>query len=129
MSTSYGLQGKTCQNSLLFGGGGSVLAKISWEGVIPREYFFGFYKTRHILQSDSAKCTVLRAVALTQYQRVTGGQTYTRTDGIAIASTANIAACCKNRTIDLQNATLPSYETLADTYIQLSLKINNLLSQ
>jgi len=34
------LQGKTCQNSLLFGEGGSVLAKISGEGVVPGEYFF-----------------------------------------------------------------------------------------
>ena len=47
---------------------------------------FGFYKTRHILQSDSANCTVLRAVVLTQYRRVTDGQT--DTDGIAVASTA-----------------------------------------
>ena len=45
---------------------------------------FGFYKTRHILLSDSANCTVLRAVVLTQYRRVTDGQT----DGIAVASTA-----------------------------------------
>ena len=28
-------------------------------------FFFGFYKTRHILLSDSANCTVLRAVVLT----------------------------------------------------------------
>jgi len=34
--------------------------------------------------SDSANCTVLRAVVLTQYRRVTDG----RTDGIAVASTA-----------------------------------------
>jgi len=33
--------------------------------------FFGFYKTRHILLSDSANRTVLRAVVLTQYRRVT----------------------------------------------------------
>jgi len=39
--------------------------------------FFGFYKTRHILLSDGANCTVLRAVVLTQYRRVTDG----RTDG------------------------------------------------
>ena len=44
---------------------------------------FGFYKTRHILLSDNANCTVLRAVVLTQYRRVTDGQT----DGIAVAST------------------------------------------
>ena len=54
--------------------------------------FFGFYKTRHILLSDSANCTVLRAVVLTQYRRVTDGQTDERTDGqtdgIAVASTA-----------------------------------------
>jgi len=54
------------------------------EGIVRGEYFFGFYKTRHILLSDSANCTVLRAVVLTQYRRVTDGQT----DGNAIASTA-----------------------------------------
>jgi len=48
--------------------------------------FFGFYKTRHILLSDSANCTVLRAVVLTipAYDRRTDGQT----DGITVASTA-----------------------------------------
>jgi len=46
--------------------------------------FFGFYKTRHVLLCDSANRTVLRAVVLTQYWRVTDGQT----DGIAVASTA-----------------------------------------
>jgi len=45
---------------------------------------FGFYKTRHILLFESANCTVLRAVVLTQYRRVTDGQT----DEIAAASTA-----------------------------------------
>ena len=50
--------------------------------------FFGFDKTRHILLSDSANCTVLRAAILTQNQRVTDGQTDEQTDGIAIASTA-----------------------------------------
>ena len=39
--------------------------------------FFGFYKTRHILRSGSVKCTLLRAVVLTQYRRVSGR----RTDG------------------------------------------------
>ena len=32
------LQGKTCQNSLLSGGGRSLGAKISGEGVVPGEY-------------------------------------------------------------------------------------------
>jgi len=58
------------------------------EGVVPGEYFFGFYKTRHILLSESANCTVLRAVVLTQYRRVTDRRTDGQTDGIAIASTA-----------------------------------------
>ena len=36
------LQGKRCQDSLLSGGGTSVRAKISGEGVVPGEYFFLF---------------------------------------------------------------------------------------
>ena len=36
------LQGKRCQDSLLSGGGRSVRAKISGEGVVPGEYFFWF---------------------------------------------------------------------------------------
>ena len=66
----------------------SLRAKISGEGVVPGEYFFVFYKTRHILLSESANCTVLRVVVLTQYRRVTDGRTDEQTDGNAIASTA-----------------------------------------
>ena len=44
------------------------------------------------LLSDSANCTVLRAVVFTEYRRVTDGQTDRQTDrqtdGIAIGSTA-----------------------------------------
>jgi len=44
------------------------------------------------LLSNGANCTVLRAVILTQYRRVTDGQTDRRTDrrtdGIAVANTA-----------------------------------------
>ena len=58
------------------------------EGVVSVEYFFGFYKTRHILLSDCANCTVLRAVVLTKYRRVTDRQTDGQTDGIAVANTA-----------------------------------------
>jgi len=79
--TVEALQGKMCQNSLPAGGGGSVSAKISGGRGGPCGTFFGFYKTRHILLSDSANCTVLRAVVLTQYQRVTDRQTDGRTDG------------------------------------------------
>jgi len=33
--------------------------KFQGEEVVPGEYFFGFYKTRHILLSNGANCTVL----------------------------------------------------------------------
>jgi len=78
--TVEALQGKMFQNSLPSGGGRSLAAKISGEGVVPGEYVFGFYKTRVILLSDSPVCTVLRAVVLP----ACGG----RTDGIAAPSTA-----------------------------------------
>jgi len=42
------LQGKMCQKSLLSGGGGPVLAKISGEGSSLGN-IFGLQKTRHIL--------------------------------------------------------------------------------
>ena len=38
--------------------------------------------------SNGANCTVLRAAVLTQYRRVTDGQTDGQTDGIAVANTA-----------------------------------------
>ena len=90
------LQGKTCQDSLISGGVGQFEPRFHGEGSSLGNIFFGFYKTRHILLSDSANCTVLRAVVLTQYRRVTDGQTDRRTDGrtdrqtdeIAVASTA-----------------------------------------
>jgi len=46
----------------------------------PWGIFFSFYKTRHILLSDSSNCTLLRAVVLTQYRRVTDRQTDRRTE-------------------------------------------------
>jgi len=86
--TVEALQGKMCRDSLLLGGGRSVQAKISGGRGRPWWIFFGFYKTRHILLSDSANCTMQCAVVLTQYRRVMDGQTDGRTDGIAVASTA-----------------------------------------
>jgi len=72
-------------------GVGQLEPRFQGEGVVPGNIFW-FYKTRHILRSDSANCTVLRAVVLIQYRCVTDGrtdgQTYRRTDGIAIANTA-----------------------------------------
>jgi len=58
--------------------------KFQGEGVVPGNSFFGFYKTRRILLSNGANCTVLRAVVLTQYRRVTDWRTDRRTDGIAV---------------------------------------------
>ena len=73
-------------------GVGQFEPRFQGEGVVPGEYFFAFYKTRHILLSDSANCTMLCVVILTQCLRVTDlrtdRQTDGHTDGIAIASTA-----------------------------------------
>jgi len=82
--TVEALQGKMCQNSLPSEVGRSLGAKFSRGTGHPWGIFFGFYKTRHILLSNGANCTVLRAVVLTQYQCVTDRQT----DGIAVANTA-----------------------------------------
>ena len=67
--------------------GRSLGDKVSGEGVVHGNVF-DFYKTRHILLSDSANCTVLRTVVLTQYRRVTDRRTDGQMDGIAVASTA-----------------------------------------
>ena len=78
--TVEALQGKTCiVVSLLSGVGRSLGAKISGKGS-SLENMFGFYKTRHILLSDSPNYTMLRAVVLTQYRRMTDRQTDRRTD-------------------------------------------------
>ena len=103
-SYRWGAARKTCQDSVLWSGEGwSLEAKISGEWGHPWGIFFGFYKTRHILLSESANCTVLCAVVLTQYRRVTDGCTGRQTDGNSIASTVlamralSIAARCKNQ--------------------------------
>ena len=79
-----------CENSLPSGGGRSLGVKIAGEGVVPGEYFLVCTKldTFCNLTVQSANCTVLRAVVLTQYRRVTYGQTDGQNDGIAVASTA-----------------------------------------
>jgi len=79
--TAEALQGKMCQNSLPSGVGRSLGDKISVGRVRPWGIFFDFYKTRHILLTDSPNCTVLCAVVLTQYQRVTDRQRDRQTDG------------------------------------------------
>ena len=78
--TVEALQGKMCQNSLPSGVGRSLGAKISVGRGRPWGIFFGFYKTRHVLLSNGANCTVLRAAVSTQYRRVTDRQTDGRTE-------------------------------------------------
>ena len=73
--TVEALQGTTCQTLLLSGEVGQLEPNFRGMGR-PWGIVFGFYKTRHILLSNSANCTVLRAVVLTQYRRVT----YRRTE-------------------------------------------------
>jgi len=102
--TVEALEGKMCQTALLSGEGGSLWAKISVGRSRPWGIFFGFYKTRHILLSDSANCTVVRAVILTQQRRVTDR----RTDGIAIASTA-IAMRALRRAVKVMLTSLEEY--------------------
>ena len=79
-------------DAMTSGGGRSLGAKISGGRGRPGGTIFGFYKTRHILLSESANCTVLRAVVLTQYGHVTDKPTDRRTDGqtdgITVTSTA-----------------------------------------
>ena len=82
--TVEALQGKCDKNRCLREGVGQIERRFQGGRGRAWRIFFGFYKTRHILLSVSANCTVLRAVVLTQYRRVTDGQT----DGIAVASTA-----------------------------------------
>jgi len=78
--TVEALQGKTCQNSQPSGLGRSLGAKISGGRGRPWGIFFGVYKTRHILLSNDENCIVLHAVVLTQYRRVTDGQTDGQTE-------------------------------------------------
>ena len=79
--TVEALQGEMCQNTLPSGVGRSLGVKISGGWGRPWGICFGFYTTRHILLSDNANCTVLRAVVLTQYRRVTDRRIDGRTDG------------------------------------------------
>ena len=63
--TVEALQGKTCPDLLLSGGVGQFESRFQGERGHPWGIFFGFYKTRHILLSNGANCTMLRAVVLT----------------------------------------------------------------
>jgi len=50
--TVEALQGKMCQDSLLSGEVGQFQPRFQGEGVIPWEFFFGFYKTADVRCSD-----------------------------------------------------------------------------
>ena len=63
--TVEALKGKMCQNSVPSEVGRSLGANISGGMGRPWGIFLGFYKTGHILLSNGANCTVLRAVVLT----------------------------------------------------------------
>jgi len=78
--TVEALQGKKASRLAAIRRVRSVRVKISGGRGRPWGIFFGFYKTRHILLSDSANCTVLRAVVLTQYRHVTDRQTDKQTE-------------------------------------------------
>ena len=62
--TVDGLQGETSKLTAFWRGWVSLSEDFRGKGSSP-ENIFGFYKTRHILLSDSANCTVLRADVLT----------------------------------------------------------------
>ena len=72
--TVEALQSKRRQDSLLSGGVRSVRAKTSGGMGRPWGIFLVSAKL-DIFLSDSANCTALRAVVLTQYRRVTDGRT------------------------------------------------------
>ena len=97
-----------CQNSLPSGVGRSLGVKISGGRGRPFGIFFGFYKTRRILLSNSENCTMLRAVVLTQCRRVTDRQT----DGIAVASAA-LAMRALRRAVKRSSMTLNKNSTRA----------------
>jgi len=70
---------KCAKTRCLQEGVGHLEPRFQGEGVVPGEYFLVSTKL-DILLSDSANCTVLRAVVLAQYQRVTDRETDGRTD-------------------------------------------------
>ena len=92
--TVEALQGKTCQDSLLSGGGRSVRAKISGETVVPGEYFLVStkldtfcYQTCKLHRATCRRFDTIPACDR-RADRQTDRQTDGQTDGFAIASTA-----------------------------------------
>jgi len=73
------LQAKCAKTHCFLDRVGQFEPRFQGEGVVPGEYFLVSPKL-HILLSDSANCTMLLAVVLTQYRRVTERQTDRRTE-------------------------------------------------
>ena len=87
--------------------GRSLGAKISGGSGRPWGIFFGFYKTRHILLSDSANGTVLRAVVLTRkYRRVTDRRSEIATASTALAMRALRRAVKNDHTLSVTHTDL-----------------------
>jgi len=84
------LQGKRCQDSLLSGGGRSVRAKTSGEGVVPGEYFLVSTKLDTFCYPtvQTAPC-----YAPSSWHNIGVWRTDGQTDGIAVASTALALRC------------------------------------
>ena len=79
--TVEALQGKTCQNSQVQQWVSHFEPKFQGEGVVPGEYFLVSTKLdTFCYPTVQTVCTVLRAVVLTQYRRVTDGRTDRQTD-------------------------------------------------
>ena len=76
---------KCAKTRCLREGVGHLEPRFQGVGVVPGEYFFGFYKTRHILQMcklQHATCRRFDTIPACD------GRTDGQTDGIAVANTA-----------------------------------------
>jgi len=111
--TVEALQGKTCQDSLLSGGGRSVWTKISGGGVVPGEYFMVSTKldTFCYLTVQTAPCYV------PSFWHNTGvWQMDRHRDGIAIASTVLAMRALRRavKTVTIWKKFLMFYSTCAE---------------
>ena len=99
--TVEALQGKRAKTRYYQEGVGQFEPRFPGGRGRPWEYFLVSTKLDTFCY-PSAKCTVLRAVVLTQYRRVTDGRTDRQTDGIAVASTA-LAMLALRRAVKMNN--------------------------
>ena len=97
--------------------GRSVSAKISGGRGRPWKYFLVSTKL-DILLSDSANCTVLRAVVFTQYRRVTDGRNC-RSYSTALAMRALGRAVKMSHSVNVNEASLLSVPCTALTLLVL----------